>query len=199
MKKLNFGMIMIMISLFLASCAEKSYKVGAVGNTNVDPGIGMDLTSKIDDYNTYAFTSQVDNKLEAGIHFLNDLALKAQIRDAVMHELEAKGYEKTTTQPDFVVNFRVFDEPVTIENAFDGLGGDYWDAGLVTGVVDSDPVKLDAGSLIIHILDRETGKVVWQGYTSGLMDGNVFDKDEDKIVEAVSLVMDRFNHRGDNL
>jgi hypothetical protein len=52
---------------------------------------------------------------------------------------------------------------------------------------------------MIHLADRKTGKLVWQGYASGLMDGNVFTKEGNKIDEAVSMVFDKFNYRADNL
>jgi hypothetical protein len=40
---------------------------------------------------------------------------------------------------------------------------------------------------------------VWQGYASGLMNGNAFDKDKNKIAEAVSMIFDSYTHRADNL
>ena len=52
---------------------------------------------------------------------------------------------------------------------------------------------------MIHIVDRNTGKLIWQGYASGLMDGEVFGKDINKITEAVSMVFDTYHQRADNL
>jgi hypothetical protein len=69
----------------------------------------------------------------------------------------------------------------------------------MNGYTNSETVRLEAGSIMVHLVDRKTGKLVWQGYASRLMDGNVFTKEGNKIDEAVSLVFDRFNYRADNL
>ncbi len=186
MKQLN--VVMVLVALFLAACAKKTYTVDAVGNTNANPAKA----------NTYGFASQVDNKLDEGLFFLNDLILKAEIRDAVKHEMDSRGYTYTTSQPDLVVNFRVFDKPAEIQSV-DQLGSNYWVAGEINGYTNPQTVRLQEGSVMVHLVDRKTGKLVWQGYASGLMDGNVFTKEGNKIDEAVSLVFDKYNYRADNL
>jgi hypothetical protein len=140
----------------------------------------------------------VDNKLDEGLFFFNDLILKAEIRDAVKHEMDSRGYTHTAGQPDLLVNFRVFDKPTEIQSV-DQLGNTYWAAGEINGYTSPETVRLQEGSLMIHLADRKTGKLVWQGYASGLMDGNVFTKEGNKIDEAVSMVFDKFNYRADNL
>lgn len=180
--------VVVLVALFLAACSKKAYTVGAVGNANAGPA----------NANTYGFASQVDNKLDEGLFFFNDLILKAEIRDAVKHELDSRGYAHTAGQPDLIVNFRVFDKPTEIQSV-DQLGSTYWAAGELNGYTSPETVQLEKGSLMVHLVDRKTGKLVWQGYASGLMDGNVFTKEGNKIDEAVSLVFDRFNHRADNL
>ncbi len=186
MKYLN--VIVVLAALFLAACSKKSYKVDAVGNANATPAKA----------NTYGFASQVDNKLDEGFFFLNDLILKAKIRDAVKHEMDSRGYTHTSSQPDLVVNFRVFDKPTQIQSV-DQLGSNYWAAGEINGYTNPETVRLQEGSVIVHLVDRKTGKLLWQGYASGLMDGNVFTKEGNKIDEAVSMVFDKFNYRADNL
>jgi hypothetical protein len=186
MKYLN--VLVVLVALFLAACSKKAYTVDAVGNTNVTPAKA----------NTYGFASQVDNKLDEGFFFLNDLILKAEIRDAVKHEMDSRGYTHTASQPDLIVNFRVFDKPAEIQSV-DQLGSNYWAAGEINGYTNPQTVRLKEGSLMMHLVDRKTGKLVWQGYASGLMDGNVFTKEGNKIDEAVSMVFDQFKFRADNL
>ncbi len=186
MKRLNVGVVLV--ALFLAACSNKSYTVDAVGNANASPA----------DANTYGFASQVDNKLDEGLFFFNDLILKAEIRDAVKHEMDSRGYTFTASQPDLVVNFRVFDKPAEIQSV-DQLGSNYWATGEINGYTNPQTVRLEEGSVMVHLVDRKTGKLVWQGYASGLMDGNVFTKEGNRIDEAVSMVFDKFNYRADNL
>ena len=186
MKYLN--VVVVLTLLFLAACSRKAYTVGGVGNTNVTPA----------NASTYGFASQVDNKLDEGLFFFNDLILKAEVRDAVKHEMDSRGYTHTTGQPDLVVNFRVFDKPAEIQSV-DQLGTNYWAAGEVNAYTNPETVRLQEGSIMVHVVDRKTGKLVWQGYASGLMDGNVFSKEGNKIDEAVSMVFDKFDYRADNL
>ncbi len=186
MKKVS--MVFVLGFLLLASCSKKSVMVDAAGNTG----------SNWKNYQTYGFASQVDNKLDEGFYFLNDLMLKSEVRESVKHELESRGYNYSNSQPDLIANFRVFDKPATIQS-LDQYGPNYWASGEINGYTADQTVQLKPGSVVVHLVDRKTGKLVWQGYASGLMDGNLFNKQEDKIDEAVSLVFDQFTHRADNL
>ncbi len=186
MKYLN--VVVVLAALFLAACSKKAYTVDAVGNANANPA----------NANTYGFSSQVDNELDEGLFFFNDLILKAKVRDAVKHELDSRGYTLAASQPDLIVNFRVFDKATEIRSV-DQLGDNYWAAGEINGYTNPETVRLEPGSIMVHLVDRKTGKLVWQGYASGLMDGNVFTKEGNKIDEAISLVFDKFNYRADNL
>lgn len=183
----NSSFILVVL-LFFSACAQKSYKVDGAGNADAN----------MEEYNTYAFASQVDSKLDPGLFFLNDLVLKAQIRDAVKHEMDSRGYRNTSSLPDLIVNFRVFDKAAAIQG-LQGLGDNYWSSAEATSYNNNQTVNLKEGSVIMHLVDRKTGKVLYQGYASGLMDGNVFNKDKNKIAESVSMIFDSYNHRADKL
>ena len=43
--------------------------------------------------------------------------------------------------------------------------------------------------------DRKSGKVVWQGFASGLIENNSFVKEEGKIREAVNMIFEEFGER----
>jgi hypothetical protein len=186
MKYLN--VCLVAIAMWMVGCSGKSYKVDGAGNADAN----------MEQYNTYAFASQVDNKLDEGLFFVNDLVLKAEIRDAVKHELESRGYRHAASGPDLVVNFRVFDKATQIQG-LQGLGDGYWSSAETVGIDAPQTVNLEKGSLMIHIVDRNTGKLVWQGYASGLMDGDVFSKEKNKVAEAVSMIFESYNHRADKL
>ncbi len=186
MKNLSF--VVVVMLLFFSACSTKSYQVDGAGNADAN----------MEEYNTYAFASQVDNKIDPGFFFLNDLILKSEIRDAVKHEMDSRGYKQATSSADLVVNFRVFDKATTVQG-LQGLGDGYWSSGEADRFNSTETVNLKEGSVIIHLVDRKTGEMVWQGYASGLMDGNVFNKEKNKIDEAVSMVFKSYNHRADNL
>lgn len=150
-------------------------------------------------YKTFYWASHVDNELEEGkIYFLNDMALKQEIRDAVSHELEARGYQEDETNPDLVVNFRVFDEPATLRG-YDSYGTGYWSGVQMTAREDLETYEVEAGTLLVSLLDRETGDLVWQGFASGLLDGDAFIKDEARINEAVHLIFEEYGFSATDL
>jgi len=145
-------------------------------------------------YKTFYWSSQADAWLDEGMYFLNDLAMKAVIRDAVKGELMGLGYEMQSLNPDLLVNFRVFDKPVTLKG-YQGYGETYWGDTQFRGIDERETYEVEAGTLLVSIADRESGQVVWQGFASGLIENDAFIKDEGKIREAVNLVFEDFNQR----
>lgn len=145
-------------------------------------------------YKTFYWTSQVDNKLDEGYNFLNDLILKAQVREAVKAELMGLGYKLNPETPDVLVNFRVFDKPVRIRG-MEGYGTSYWGTEQYRSISDTTSYEVEAGTLLVSLVDRKAGAIVWQGFASGLIDNNQFIKDEGKIREAVNMIVDEYGIR----
>ena len=149
-------------------------------------------------YKTFYWSSQVDQKEDPGFYFLNDLVLKGLVRESVEGELEGLGYEKANQSPDLLVNFRVFDKPTSIKG-YTGYGTTYWGDTETRDEEDATTYEVKAGTLVVNLVDRQSGLVVWTGFASGLMDGQVFNKDEIKIKEAVNLVFEEYNQRADGI
>lgn len=154
------------------------------------------LNTDFSKYKTYTWASQVDNRLDEGLYFLNDLALKERIRNAVGYELDGRGYEFTRQSPDLLVNFRVFDKPATIKG-YTGYGTTYFGNNEVRGSEDATTFEVKPGSLIVNMIDAKTGQVVWRGLASGLTTNNGFDRQRNKIREATTLLFDKYSYRAD--
>lgn len=152
------------------------------------------LDKDFSEYKTFYWSSQADAWLDEGMYFLNDLGMKSVIRDAVKGELMGLGYHMQSHEPDLIVNFRVFEEPVTL-TGYEGYGESYWSDERYRNIDDAKTYEVDAGTLLISMADRESGKVIWQGFASGLIDSNEFVKEEGKIREAVNLVFEEFDGR----
>jgi hypothetical protein len=120
--------------------------------------------------------------------------MKAVIRDAVKAEMLGLGYQLQSQEPDLIVNFRVFDKPVTLKG-YEGYGTAYWSDQRYREASDTASYKVEAGTLLVSMADRESGKVVWQGFASGLIENDAFIKDEGKIREAVNLIFEEYNQR----
>ena len=150
------------------------------------------LNTDFSKYKTFGLASQVDSELDEGFYFLNDLVMKSMIRDAVKDELMGLGYTESD-EPDLIVNFRVFDEPVTLKG-FEGYGTSYWSEEY-RQISDTTSYDVEAGTLLVSMADRESGQVVWQGFASGLLENNSFIKDEAKIHEAVNMIFEEYDQR----
>ena len=146
-------------------------------------------------YQTFYWSSQADAWLdEGGIYFLNDLGMKAIVRDAVKSELMGLGYQMQSHEPDLLVNFRIFDKPVTLKG-YEGYGTSYWGDERYHEISDTASYNVEAGTLLVSIADRKSGRVVWQGFASGLIENNVFIKEEGKIRETVNMIFEEFDQR----
>jgi hypothetical protein len=147
-------------------------------------------------YETYFWASHADSN-EGGSYFLNDLVLKADIRDAVHSAMQARGYSMEETSPDLLVNFRLFERGAVLKGA-QGYGSNYWKKEEISSIDNSiDEINVKAGTLIISLLDRSSGKLIWQGFASGLIGEKDFMKDEGKIREAVNLIFEEYGYRVD--
>jgi hypothetical protein len=184
---------LIAIPVLMSSCA-RDYTVTS----------DKDLSAPFDTYKTYAWAKHI-RTANSLAYVVNDAILKKRIQDAVAHELNARRINQSSSSPDLLVNYRVFDKPVEM-TGYEGYFHDaeYWGTdevrnnalGLIprntastTGVNDrGTKYYFDKGTLLVQLVDAEKGVVVWQGYASGLMDGNVFDKDEEHIAQAVNLI-----------
>lgn len=152
------------------------------------------LDTDFSKYKTFYWASQVDSWLDEGLYFLSDLTTKAIVRDAVKSELMGLGYEMQSHDPDLIVNFRVFEEPVTLKG-YEGYGTSYWGDEQYRQISDTTSYDVEAGTLLLSMADRESGTVIWQGFASGLIKDNTFMKDEGKIREAVNLIFEEYNQR----
>jgi hypothetical protein len=167
---------------------------GAVSAQTITVKSDRDPDADLTKYKTFYWSSQADSWLDEGMYFLNDLMMKSVIRDAVKGELMGLGYQMQSYEPDLIVNFRVFDKPVTLKG-YEGYGTSYWGDERYRDMSDKTSYDVDAGTLLVSMADRESGKVVWQGFASGLIQDNAFVKDEGKIREAVNLIFEEYNQR----
>ncbi len=182
-----------MKSLIIAAAMLLMASLTQAQNVTVDAE--KKLNFDFSKYKTFAWASQVDNKLDPGFYFLNDLELKQRIRDAVKSELEGRGYKYQRRAPDLIVNFRVFEKPTTIKG-YTGYGTTYFGKEL-RDPEDQKTFDVKAGSIIVNLIDVKTGQAVWRGLASGITSDNGFDRDQNKIKQAVNLIFEKYAYRAD--
>jgi hypothetical protein len=59
---------------------------------------------------------------------------------------------------------------------------------------DTQTVDIDAGTLIINLLDAKSGVVAWQGYASGILKPDMIN-DNTKVREAVASIFQKFDFK----
>ena len=183
MKRIMFACLLSVGFVFAANAQSITVKSDRTPDTDFS------------NFKTFYWSSQADAWLdEGGIYFLNDLGMKSIIRDAVKGELMGLGYQIQSFEPDLIINFRVFDEPVTLKG-YEDYGTSYWGDERYRGIDEQASYDVEAGTLLLSIADRKSGTVVWQGFASGLIENNTFIKEEGKIREAVNLIFEEFNQR----
>lgn len=185
MKRLFF-VAMLAFATNLAQAQKQNVTVDSEAKPNID----------FSKYKTYVWASQVDNKLDPGLYFLNDLVLKKQVRDAVGFSMDGRGYKFTRQNPDLIVNFRVFDQATTIKG-YTSAGSDYFSPGELQSLGDEQDIKVQPGTILINIIDNKTDQAIWQGLASGLTTDNGFDRQQGKIREAVNLIFNKYPYRAD--
>lgn len=154
---------------------------------------------KFDTYEWATHAQLVDN----AVYALNDLILKAKIVKAVESELKGLGFDRVSTNPDLIINFIVFEEPTEFIGYApaneDNYYKEYWDSfGPGEELGPMKKYEIQSGTLLIQLFSPEEKKIVWQGYASGIMDGQVFDKSEERIAEAVELIFEEYDARADD-
>ena len=191
MKKL-IPFIALFPFLLMFSCSQKSYTVSSDRVPSVD----------MNKYETYAWAEYAGDNSTAK-YTLNDLLLKTYLRGEIREELEGHGFNVTESNADMLVNFIVFEKPTDFKG-YGPIQEDNYYYDYYYGIEpdkdlgESRTYRFDDGTLVIQIVDKKSGKMVWQGYASGIMDGNMFDRDENNIEEAVELIFSELDARGDN-
>ena len=164
-----------------------------------------DMSAPFDHYKTYGWAKHVTTTNSLA-YALNDAIIKSKIQEAAAHEMKSRNYTLDQRNPDVLVNYRVFDKPVSVKDA-DGYFHDanYWGTEEVrnnalgtlpisSSTYDNDTeYYFDKGTIMVQIVDAKKGVVVWQGYASGLTDGNSFDRNPDHIAQAVRLIFDKYD------
>lgn len=165
--------------LFIASCS--SVKV----TTDYDKSVNFAQ------YKTYAFLKEGVDNLK-----INDID-KKRILTAIEQQLEQKGFVKSSSDPDLLINlFTKSKEQVNItttNNFYSPWGyyrpgwGPYWGPNY-TSV--STEVK---GTLFVDILDTKSKMLVWQGIGTGVITNtNNVKKKEERIQKFVQDILSNF-------
>ncbi|MEO6814008.1 MAG: DUF4136 domain-containing protein [Ginsengibacter sp.] len=166
----------------------------------VKVGADKSFKASVNGFKTFAWSSEINQIPNGaifltpnGVYIFNNESTREKIKKAIKFELNAKGFKETETKPDMLVLFRVSEQP-GILHTFNGY--EYYDGGMDSTRTpqNKETVKINAGTLLINIMDAKSDKVAWQGYASGILKPHMINNDV-KVREAVASIFKRFKFR----
>jgi hypothetical protein len=136
--------------------------LAACNNIRTDYDTGIDFTQ----YKSFCWLEGCLFTF-TGPSYLNDSLVQSRVKEAIIGSMQNKGLRYDDDQPDLLVDFHI-----TIENEkaiyYHGIQDDpYY---YRTTFLQPEEVNLTKGSLLIHIVDREKGEVIWQSQAVGYLD-----------------------------
>ncbi|WP_342645766.1 DUF4136 domain-containing protein [Mucilaginibacter sp. CSA2-8R] len=192
MKKLIIYSLTILVVGLIASCSRYSYY--SVGSNS----------ASLNRYHTFAWLPPV--KQTRNVAYNSDIA-DQRIHESATAQLESKGLMLRGKRPDLLARYmvmvdekeRIYDQP-----AYNYVGGGYYPrfGGFYGGrrayyyaysapfpvYVGNDVqrVPYKEGTLVIDLIDRKSGKVIWRGYGIGEVDNPAQAvNDIPKVVEGI--------------
>ncbi len=169
------------------------------GKAQVKVGADNSFQAPLKDYKTYSWSQDIDRIPQDaifvganGILVYNNETTRGTIKKDIANELESKGYKYVPSGGDMFVIFTVTENPGTLRTY---NGYQMIDMGLdsVRTPENVEHTKIEAGTLIINLIDSKSGKVAWQGYASGLMKADMIN-DDMKVREAVASIFNEFKY-----
>ena len=190
MKHLTRYFLLGLTTVIFFSCASQGgLSVGA------DERIDNDIA----DYQTFNWVSdeglmpstQVFLGRQSALVFHQE-STRSKLKDAVETQLEAKGFEKDTSNPDMLVNYTILEEADQLRTYTRGGHSYLWEGPVEQDV---EMVNVEPGTVLVNFINADTGIQVWQGFASGALKKS--DIKNDQVLKAkIQAIFDRFDFSG---
>lgn len=167
MNAIKIFIVLFMIS-FIVSCTS-TY------------GVKHDYDKKVDFSNLKTFDwLQVPNKPN-----IDNLVLE-RVKNAVSAELTAKGFTKTSDNPDFLIAEHIGKKDrVQVSDWGYGYGGHRGYRGGYWGPSGASTYKFEEGSLILDFVDPKTKDLIWRGSAKAEVQNIDTPEKKDKLIKTV--------------
>jgi hypothetical protein len=118
------------------------------------------------------------------------------IKEGVENELIGRGYRENESSPDLLVVYQVFDQKATLHGYEPGtptgtMGGQVYQPSDTTSFV------LEPGTLMVSLIDAKTSQMVWNGFSSGLVNNSAFTTEDADLKEAIHTIFEKFQNQAD--
>lgn len=140
------------------------------------------------DYDHHANFSQYHTYSWAKVQTTDPL-WEGRIKDAVNHELQAKGWQLVDNGGDVAVTaVGSARDQREYQTFYDGMGGWRWGG---FGETTTQAVNYPVGSLVVDMYDAHDRQLIWRGVSSDSLTNNP-EKNEKKLDKAVDKMFDHF-------
>lgn len=151
-------------------------------------------TADLNRYRTYYWVTPIQGMGDKSAS--NDPMYQDAIQQAVTSELQKKGYQMMQNNPDVLVNYYVFKEPTRLTGTNNSDFDEFqYNPNDIRRAGDTRTYDLDAGTVLLQMVDRQSGKLVWQGYATGLTDGDITTLDDTKVKDAIMKIFDKYDYQ----
>jgi len=170
---------LLLAAAFLAGCAPRVYTE-------------QDQDAKLQGYHRFAWLTPPPAPVRDPI--LDSQILESRVHHAVSGDLKTRGYEEVApdASPDFLVTYHTSAKQ-TVESTGPSFSFGFIDAfprGFGAVGFGPDIQSRDEGTLMLDVLDAQSKRLVWRGWTTELLNqDNYSDK---SVQDAVKDIFDRF-------
>jgi len=131
----------------------------------------------IDQYRTYGWNTLVATNAAHPLY--SSVELNQTLMREIDKNLAKNGFHRNIATPDFLVDFHIYVEEQKFQNLVCGAGfyrGERYLTDLSQRTYCESPeiVKYDDGTLIIDIVDAQTGQLVWRGAAGEIIDNPAY-------------------------
>lgn len=157
-----------------------------ISSCNIKVHSSYDQTQDFSKYKTFCWLNGCEFTY-TGPTYLNDSTLREKIKEAIVAEMGKKGFTQNDNNPDLLIDFHI---SVENESSIIYHHGD-------DDIYDFRPfpkeevVNYLKGTLVIDMVDKAKGKMVWRSESIGYMDLHP-DLSEKNIRKGIASVLRKF-------
>lgn len=165
--------LVVPIVFVLASCNVKVH-------SSYDPS--QDFTK----YKTFCWLNGCEFTY-SGPTYLNDSLLREKIKNSIVAELADKGITQNNDNPDLLIDFHITvkNESTIVYHRDDDINYDF------KPFVDEEIINYLKGTIVIDMVDKSAGKMVWRSEAIGYMDVHP-DLSEKNIRKGIAIALKKF-------
>jgi hypothetical protein len=194
MKKRNNFILVVMAAIF----AITTVACGTTAHIEKDQSVNFNR------YKTYSWVSEKDKSLNE--RNSNNL-IDAQIKNEVAKQLQKAGWVESKSNPDVLLDYNILVENTVKEetnpvysrsftryyyNPFTRrVVGVYYPSQMVG--YENYEIPYKEGTITLHMIDKATNKLVWQGWTTDAVNSHNLTGKE--VTSSVKAILKKFNPR----